>query len=99
LEDLVGSEELVKIQILTFLRVIRDSVHVAPKKGPGFLGYSNSSSLCDFRLRAIFDRQIAGWFPLFHEFEDEFEFEFDYDRRIRIEDQRNSGGPSAPRSY
>ena len=28
---------------LTFLRVIRDSVHVAPKKAPGFLGYSSSS--------------------------------------------------------
>jgi hypothetical protein len=28
------------------LHVIRDSVYVAPKKPPAFLGYSSSSSLC-----------------------------------------------------
>jgi hypothetical protein len=62
---------------------------------------SNSSSLCDSGLRAIFDRHIAGCFSLFREFEDQFEFEdeFDYDRNVRIEDERNSGGTSARRSY
>jgi hypothetical protein len=44
LKDLAGNEEVVKNQILTFLRVLRDTVHVAPKKAPGFLGYSSSSS-------------------------------------------------------
>jgi hypothetical protein len=44
LEDLAGSEEVVKIQISKFFARIRDGVHVAPKKAPGFLGYSSSSS-------------------------------------------------------
>jgi hypothetical protein len=42
LEDLAGSEEVVKIQILKFFARICDGVHVAPKKAPGFLGYSSS---------------------------------------------------------
>jgi hypothetical protein len=60
LEDLAGREELVKIQILTYLRVIRDSVHVAPKKAPGFLGYSSSSFV--LVIFAWDELNPVGWF-------------------------------------
>ena len=42
LEDLAGSEEVVKIQISTFLRVIQCSCRT--QKSRGFPGYSSSSS-------------------------------------------------------
>jgi hypothetical protein len=50
LEDLAGGEEVVKTQILKLLHVICGGVHVAPKKAPGFLGYSSSSSIFWFGL-------------------------------------------------
>ena len=43
LEDLAGSEEVVKIQISTFLRVIQCSCRT--QKSRGFPGYSSSSSV------------------------------------------------------
>src|SRR5271165_5491567 len=59
LEDLAGSEEVVKIQISTFLRVIQCSCRTQKRRA--FAGYSSSSS---FSASTSFarERYQSGWF-------------------------------------